>query len=208
MLRAACTDLFSGQTEDYGGDMVIAVKMAALVLSLGIDTLMISISLGFARTSGRLRIALAFACAEALMPLLGLFIGRGAGELVGNWASVAGGIALLALAVWLIFFADERDDERLERNLAGWSLVVTALSISLDELAVGFSIGLIGVPILLTIVLIALQAFLFTVLGITFGSKLRPYLGEWSEKLAGIALGLLGVWIFIGAGLQLLSQGD
>lgn len=179
---------------------MVALKMIALILSLGIDTLMMSISLGFVQKKGTVRIATTFAVAEALMPLVGLLIGRGAGHLIGRWASLVGGIALLAVAVWLIFFEDEDDEEeKIERQLAGWMLIATAISISLDELAVGFSIGLIGVPIALTIVLIAVQAFLFTVLGLTFGSKLKPYLGEWAEKLAGIVLGLLGVWILVDA---------
>lgn len=181
--------------------------MVALVLSLGIDTLIMSISLGFVQTKGKGKIAITFATAEALMPLVGLFVGKGAGHLIGGFASLIGGVALLAVAVWLIFFEDEdEEEERLERELTGLTLIVTALSISLDELAVGFSIGLVGVPVLLTIVLIAMQAFVFTFLGITFGAKLKPYMGEWAEKLAGIVLLLLGVWIVIDAILQLVHR--
>ena len=186
------------------GKDLVALKMIALILSLGMDTLMMSISLGFVKTKDKIKIAVTFACAEALMPLIGLFIGKGAGQLIGNWASFIGGVALLAVAVWLVFFEDEDDEEeKLERNLVGWTLLVTAVSISLDELAVGFSIGLVGVPVALTIILVALQAFVFTFVGLTFGSKLRRYLGEWSEKLAGIILGLLGLWIVIDAILNL-----
>lgn len=161
-----------------------------------------SVSLGMAqRTKGtRLRIGLIFALAEAVMPLIGLGIGKTLGSFIGNWASLIGGIALVTVAVWLIFFEDEDDEEeKLKRNLIGWTLVVTALSISLDELAVGFSIGLIGVPVALTVVLIAVQAFLFTILGLTLGGRLKRYLGEWSEKSAGIVLGLLGIWILVDA---------
>lgn len=181
-----------------------AIKMIALILSLGMDTLMLSIALGAMKTKGKAKIALTFACAEALMPLVGLFIGKVAGRLVGHWAGLIGGIALLGVAVWLIFFEDEdEEEEKLERSLVGWTLVLTALSISVDELAVGFSIGLIGVPIAITIILVALQAFLFTWFGLTLGSKLKRYLGEWSEKLAGVVLGLLGIWILVDAILHL-----
>jgi manganese efflux pump family protein len=83
---------------------------------------------------------------------------------------------------------------------------MTALSISLDELAVGvgFSIRFIDVLVELTILLIALQAFIFTFLGLTFGSKFKRFLGEWSEKVAGIVLSLLGFWIIIEALLKLV----
>ncbi|MCL6443829.1 MAG: manganese efflux pump MntP family protein [Alicyclobacillus sp.] len=186
---------------------MVALKMIALILSLGMDTLVMSISLGFVQTQGKANIALTFACAEALMPLIGFFIGTGAGRFIGNGASLIGGIALLAVAVWLIFLENEDDEEeKLEQNLVGWALVLTALSISLDELAVGFSVGLVGVPIAITIILVALQALIFTYLGLTFGSRLKPYIGEWAEKLAGVILGLLGLWILIDAILHLLHR--
>lgn len=188
-------------------NVLVALKMIALILSLGMDTLMMSISLGFIKTTGKIKIAFTFACAEALMPLIGLFIGKSAGQLIGNWASLIGGIALIAIAVWLIFFEDEDDEEeQLKQNLVGWTLIITAISISLDELAVGFSIGILGVPIVLTIILVALQAFVFTFLGLTFGSKLKRFLGEWAEKLAGIVLGLLGLWILIDAIMHLFHR--
>jgi len=175
---------------------MIALKMIALVLSLGIDTLIVSISLGFVQRSGKTKIALTFASAEALMPLIGLLVGSAAGQLIGRYAGALGGVALVVIAIWLLFFGDEDEEqEKFARQFRGRTLLLTALSISMDELAVGFSIGLIGVPVTLTIVLIAVQAFLFTILGLTFGSRLKRYLGEWAETLAGIVLGLLGLWI-------------
>lgn len=185
--------------------MTTILKMVALILSLGMDTLMVSVFLGMAQAKGRWKIALTFATAEAIMPLIGFTLGRGTGKLVGHWASLLGGLALLALGVWFIFIENDDEEEKLRQNLAGWALVVTALSISLDELAVGFSIGLIDVPIALTITLIAFQAFLLTFFGLTFGFKLKPYLGEWSEKAVGIVLGLLGVWISVEAILAFLK---
>ncbi len=181
--------------------------MVVFVLSLGIDTLMMSIALGFYRTSGKIRIATTFASAEVIMALVGLFIGKGLGTFIGNWASLTGGILLLGVAVWLLVFDnDDEEKNRFEHDLVGWTLILTAISISLDELAMGFSIGLIGIPVTLTVILIACQAFVFTVVGLTFGSKLKPYLGEWSEKLAGTILGLLALWLIFIAILHLLHH--
>jgi manganese efflux pump family protein len=175
---------------------MLALKMIALILSLGIDTLIVSTSLGVLQVKGKWKIGLTFALAEAVMPTIGLFIGRWLGQWFGVWTSLVGGLALAGLAVWLLFFDDD-DDERdhLARNITGWTLLLTALGISLDELAVGFSIGLIGVPVILTIGLIALQAFVFSILGLTYGRRLQPFLGAWSQRAAGIVLGLLGLWI-------------
>lgn len=186
---------------------MIVVKMVALVLSLGMDTLTMSISLGFMQTRGKVKIALTFAGAEAVMPVVGLIIGQTAGRVIGDWASLIGGLAVLGVAVWLMFFEDEdAEEEKLERDLVGWTLILTALSISLDELAVGFSIGMIGVPVALTILLVAVQAFIFTLVGLTFGAKLKRYFGEWAEKFGGRILGLLGLWITIEAIVHLVRR--
>jgi manganese efflux pump family protein len=180
--------------------MSIVLKMVVLVLSLGIDTLMMSMSLAVSHNKNKLKIAIVFACFEAIMPLAGLLVGKTIATTIGHWASVAGGILLLFIAGWLIFFESEDEEgAKLERGLVGWTLVFTALSISLDELAIGFSIGLVGVPIALTIVLIALQSFIFTTLGLKFGVRWKPHLGEWSEKLAAIILALLGFGILANA---------
>lgn len=169
-----------------------------------------------------MRTAAAFATAEALMPLVGLLIGRAAGGLIGRWAALAGGLALVALAVWMMFLTDDDDaakddgdedeDDRVggappagaarrERSCGppGLALVLAAVSVSLDELAAGFSMGMIGVPEALTIALVALQSFVFTLVGLRFGRRLGPYLGERAEKVAGAVLGLLGVWIVVEA---------
>jgi putative Mn2+ efflux pump MntP len=179
--------------------------MVALVLSLGMDTLMMSISLGALQTRGKVKIALTFAGAESLMPIVGLIIGQTVGRVIGNWTSLVGGLVLVSVAVWLMLCEDEDDEEKkLERELVGWMLVLTALSISLDELAVGFSIGTIGVPVAWTVVLIAVQAFLFTLAGFTFGAKLKRYVGEWTEQFVGLVLGILGLWITIEAVVHLV----
>jgi manganese efflux pump family protein len=176
--------------------MLTAFKMVALVISLGLDTLTVSTAIGMRKSVDRLRVGLTFACFEALMPLLGLFIGKALAGPLGTWTSIFGPVLLIGVGVYLMFFEDDDDDE-LNRPLAGWGIILTALSISLDELAIGFSISLVHVPFILTISLIALQAVLFSYIGLTFGSTLRPYLGEWAEKVGGAVLGLLGIWLLL-----------
>jgi len=69
--------------------------------------------------------------------------------------------------------------------------------ISLDELAIGFTLGLLRLPAALVIVLIALQAFIAAQLGLRLGSRLSERLREGAERLAGAALTGLGIVPFI-----------
>lgn len=170
-----------------------------LIMSLGIDTLITSASLSLKREPrDKVKIALTFAVAESVMPLAGFFAGGALSRYFESKASLIGSLLLIGVAVYFLFFENESEErERLNRELSGWPLMATALSISLDELAVGFSAGFIQVPILLTVLLIAARSFVFTFIGVTFGSVLKPYLGEWAEKTAGAALGIMGILMLI-----------
>lgn len=170
------------------------VRLAALIVALGIDTLMTAVSLGTTNPNRhtRLMLATAFSLAESLMPLVGLGFGFLAGRVMGPWAPLAGGLALLAVGAWFIF-GNRDGDETTAVRLSGGRIILLALSISIDEVAAGFSMGLLGIPVVLTTILIALQAFLFTTAGLTVGARLQSLLGPWAGKIAGVVLGLLGL---------------
>ena len=70
----------------------------------------------------------------------------------------------------------------------GLVLVALGLSISLDELAIGFTIGLLHLRLWLAIVLIGAQAFIVAQLGLRLGARLSEKLRERAEQVAGLAL--------------------
>jgi putative Mn2+ efflux pump MntP len=75
----------------------------------------------------------------------------------------------------------------------GPMLLLIGLSVSLDELAVGFTLGLLRVPVLPFLVAIGLQAFVASQLGFRLGASMSERFRERAERLAGIALIALGV---------------
>jgi putative Mn2+ efflux pump MntP len=149
--------------------------------------------------SQRLRVSLVLAAFEAGMPLIGVGTGHVLGQAVGSLADYLAGVALVALGGFLVF-ANEDDEGEKAATLAQTgclAIIGLGISISLDELAIGFSIGLLRLPLFLAIVLIAAQAFLVAQLGMRLGSRIRERLRERIEKAAGIALAALGV-LFLG----------
>jgi len=189
------------------------IRLLPLIFSLGLDTLALSIALGLAplppRT--RLRLALTFAAAEGLMPAVGLLIGRPLGEAIGGGAVYIAGALLIATGLWLLREAleedDDDDDAGGERgkilsaaSAHGLPLVGIALSISLDELAMGFSFGVLRLPVVPALIAIALQALVVSLGGQWLGQRVGGALGERAEMAAGVVLCLLGVG-FIGARL-------
>jgi putative Mn2+ efflux pump MntP len=75
----------------------------------------------------------------------------------------------------------------------GLPLLAAALSVSLDELAVGFSFGVLRLPVAPALVVIALQAFCISLFGLWLGRRVGAAVGERAELLAGVMLCLLGV---------------
>jgi putative Mn2+ efflux pump MntP len=170
-----------------------------LTLSLGFDALVVSASLGLRKElKHKINMALVFATFESLMPIAGIIIGGALGYYFQGAISTIGALLLIGVAIYFLFFDRDKDDNKTHgQPLTGWPLMAVAIGISLDELAVGFTAGLMQVPIVLTILLMATQSFTFTMIGVTFGAKLKPYLGEWAEKAPGVVLGLMGVLMLI-----------
>lgn len=166
-------------------------RTLALILPLSLDTFAIAAALGITRLSGsqRVRFSLLFAAFEGGMPVIGLLIGAGLGQAIGGWSEYLAIAALAGVGAYMLFGRDE-DEERVRKLAAtrGPAVIGLGLSVSLDELAIGFSLGLLNVPIIPAIVLIAAQAFIVSRVGFALGGKVGEATREGAERLAGAVL--------------------
>jgi putative Mn2+ efflux pump MntP len=173
----------------------------ALFFSLGLDTLAIALGLGLAGLPRArwLTVGLTFALFEGAMPVVGLLIGQSLSEVLGEVMAYLAAIILIGVGVLAIreSLSGDDDDDALAPDLTGRRLVLTGLSVSLDELAVGFSLGVLEVPLGLALGYIAVQAFALTFIGLALGGRLGRHLGERAELISGIVLVLLGVALLI-----------
>lgn len=178
-------------------------RLVALIIPLGLDTFAVSAAIGVAGITGaeRLRLSFVFAAFEGLMPLAGFALGAALGAVIGHRADYVAGVVLIVLGSYMIWADDDDGEVGVASRMAGThglALVGLGLGVSIDELAIGASAGLLRVPILLAVILIAAQAFLVTQIGVRVGARVGERFREGAEKLAGAALLLLGVF-FIGA---------
>jgi manganese efflux pump family protein len=167
---------------------------AGLLLPLGLDTFALAAALGMAglERRHRIRITLVFTAFEAGMPIAGMLIGRAAGSFIGVWAGY-GGIAFLFVAGLLLLRPGQKESDetgrlRLLAHARGLAIVDLGLSISIDELTVGLSAGLLGLSILLTVLWVGIQAFVATQIGLRLGGRLGEEVRERAEWVAGVAL--------------------
>ena len=178
-------------------------RLVALVLPLALDTFAISAALGMSGVIARRRINLSFifAAFEGGMPLVGLGIGATVGVAIGGVADYVAIVALAGLGIYMLRADEEKEEERVKRfaNATGLALVAICLTVSLDELAIGFVLGLTRVPVLAAVILIASQAFVVSQLGFALGRRVGESVREGAERVAGVALIAI-------AGLLLLSR--
>jgi putative Mn2+ efflux pump MntP len=118
------------------------------------------------------------------MPVVGLLAGRTAAGAVGGAAKWVGLACLLGVGVWMLL---EREEPAGNEALRAGALLALGLAVSLDELAIGFSFGLLRVAIGWAIALIAAQALVAAQLGFRLGGRASGA-GEHAERIAGAAL--------------------
>jgi putative Mn2+ efflux pump MntP len=173
----------------------VALKIFALVVPLGLDTFAVSAALGIAGASARerLRTSVWFALFEGGMPLVGLAAGRPLGDAIGSAADYVAIGVLAVLAAHLLLADDDELSISGDGRRGVAASIALGVSVSLDELAIGFTLGLLRLPILPVIILIAVQAFTLTQVGMRLGARV----GERAEHLAGVALGLLAIGLLI-----------
>ena len=183
------------------GMLVFMLKLLAFVLPLGLDSFAVAAAIGAVQPPGwrqRLRISLIFVIFEGGMPLIGLALGSALARGIGHVANYVAAAAVIGIGVWMLVAEDGAEEERAARVIStrGLALVALGISISLDELAIGFSIGLTHLPVIAIIIAIAVQAFIAAQLGLAIGARIGERWRERAERAAGVALILLGCYLF------------
>ena len=93
---------------------------------------------------------------------------------------------------------EEDDDAKKIAGVHGLTALALAFSISLDGLAIGFTYGLLKLPVVAVTVLIAVQALVLMQVGFAVGGRLPERIRGYGEKLAN--------WVLVAIGLVLLAR--
>ncbi len=179
------------------------ITLIALVVPLGLDTFAIAAALGMSGLTrrDRTRVTLLFTSFEMGMPIVGIVLGAVAGSVAGNAADYVAIAILIALGIFMLWPRREEGDEPervgLLARTRGLAAIGLGISISLDELAIGFTLGLLRFPLVLVIVLIGMQTLIVTQAGLRIGSSVAEAVRERAEQLAGAALGILGIVLLV-----------
>lgn len=180
------------------------------VLSL----LLVSISVGLSNFAGaigiglsginvrtRVRVGIAFGFFEALMPLIGLLLGHAVAGLFGQYGKYVGGAVLILTGAYTVLQGRVRQVEqgaRMPRSLRLQSLLITAVALSLDNLAVGFALAVYQIQIVVAALTMAAVSVAMSLVGLELGHRLGKRVEAWSEEVGGAVLIAVGIAIAAG----------
>ncbi|MFB3918285.1 MAG: manganese efflux pump MntP family protein [Terriglobales bacterium] len=181
-----------------------AFSMFAIAVALAMDAFAVAIVTGLtlsALTNRHLfRLSFHFGLFQAGMFAAGWYFGRAIQSLVAasdHWIAF---ILLLLVGANIIrnsFAGKEQRSRSATDPTSGWQLVMLSFATSIDALAVGLSLALIGTSITAAALAIGLTAAAFTVTGMMLGRRIGQMWGRRVELLGGvilIAIGLKIVW--------------
>ncbi len=177
--------------------------LLALLVPLALDTFLLSAALGLAGLpkEQRVRTSLTLVAFEAGMPIVGVLVGRGVGAFLGSLAgyTAASVIGLAGVLLLLPGKDDKREHERLTllTHARGLAAIDLGISISVDELALGVSLGLLQVPLLVAVIFVGVQSFAAAQLGFWLGGRLNEHLREGAEQVVGAALVAIAIALIV-----------
>ncbi len=179
------------------------LSLLALAVALAMDAFAVAIVTGVTLASMTwrhvFRLAFCFGMFQALMPVLGWLAGtavRSAIEAFDHW--VAFGLLCLVggKMLWSGLCGSEGDRPAADCT-SGWALWFLSVATSIDALAVGLSLAMVGSPIVVPAVVIGVVAASLTAAGMVLGRRIGAGWGRRVEVLGGLVLVGIGVKIVV-----------
>jgi putative Mn2+ efflux pump MntP len=187
-------------------EQLLTIMLVAIVLGADSFSLAMGIGLKGVSRSYELKFASMVGIFHILMPLIGLNLGIVIGNLLGVWAGRLGAAVLAYIGgdmLWKAYRATRPQVLRFNQGKqimasnnkieVGWlNLIMLTISVSIDALTVGFSLGtLVNTPVLYTVLIIGSVAGAMTLLGFKGGKLFSRIMGSYAQMLGGLVLLLL-----------------
>jgi putative Mn2+ efflux pump MntP len=175
-------------------------EVLLLALSMAMDAFAVCLGAGAQeRTNGPrpiFRLAFHFGLFQFLMPVIGWFAGTTVVRYISaydHWVAF-GLLAFVGIRMIRSGFVSKGAEQKNDPS-RGWTLILLAFATSIDALAIGFSLGMVGVTIWYPAVVIGVVTGLISWLGIFLGNRLGQKFGKLMEIIGGFILILIGVRI-------------
>ncbi len=180
------------------------ITTLGIALALAMDAFAVAIATGvnLKQVSARqtFRLSWHFGLFQALMPIIGWWLGSSIQDYVAAYAHWVAFIILALVGSNMLkeaILADKDKDETAPRkdSTKGMTMVILSVATSIDALAVGLSISMLRVSIAYPAMIIGIVAGLFTIVGLHLGKRVArlTWLSTWAEILGGLVLWIIGL---------------
>lgn len=172
-----------------------------LAVGLSMDAFAVAVCKGLAMPKLRLRhtiiVGLWFGSFQALMPLLGYFLGVSFHEPIQVFDHWIAFFLLAAIGANMIKEACSKEECPADASLSPKKMLVLAVATSIDALAIGVTFAFLQVNILTAVLLIGCCTFVISAIGVKIGNLFGTRYKSKAEFAGGIILILLGTKILI-----------
>jgi len=176
------------------------ITLLGIAVGLAMDAFAVAtaagLTLGAVTPRHVFRLAFHFGLFQFMMPVIGWAAGTTFSGIIGDydhWAAF-GLLAFVGGKMLWEAFTDHEAEARSDPT-RGLMLVTLSVATSIDALAVGLSMALLGVAIWIPSVVIGVVAATLTTVGLLLGNRLGSRCGFWAEVAGGCVLLAIGLRI-------------
>ena len=177
------------------------IELLLISVGLAMDAFAVSVGKGMTlkqvRPSHALNAGVWFGAFQALMPIIGYFVGRSFVDYVENFDHwIAFGLLVL-IGANMIRETVWGDDEEVDGNFGFRTMLIMAIATSIDALAVGVSMAFLDVNIWVSALVIGVVTFAISAAGVYLGAAFGSRLGSKAGIIGGVILIAIGFKIVI-----------
>jgi len=145
------------------------------------------------------RLSWHFGFAQFGMPILGWMAGEYLSGVIGSYARIVAALVLVIIGGRLIWEQFDPNGRQWKGDPSrGASLLILMFATSVDALAAGFTLGLVGIQILYPTLIIGIVAATMTVFGLVFGKAVGLRFSRRAGVIGGLILIGLAVKTIVG----------
>ena len=178
-----------------------AIEILLISIGLAMDAFAVSVCKGLAMKKMSWKkaiiIGLYFGTFQAVMPVIGYFLGTTFERFITNVDHWIAFILLVGIGINMVKEAFDKESENRNDNVDMKTMLVLSIATSIDALAIGITFACLKIHIVMPVITIGLITFMISVIGVKIGNRFGNKYEKKAEITGGVILILLGIKILL-----------
>ena len=178
-----------------------AIEILLISIGLAMDAFAVSVCKGLAMKKMSWKkaiiIGLYFGIFQAVMPVIGYFLGTTFERFITNVDHWVAFILLVGIGINMVKEAFDKESENRNDNVDMKTMLVLSIATSIDALAIGITFACLKIHIVMPVITIGLITFIISIIGVKIGNRFGDKYEKKAEIMGGVILILLGIKILL-----------